>query len=670
MNPGAGSRWQHLKHPAGLVSLALAVVTLAVYAPVVRYEFIEFDDDLYVTGNLQVQNGLSFAGALWAFRTFHACNWHPLTWLSHMLDCSVFGLSAGGHHLVNLLFHTANTVLLFLLLRRLTGALWRPALVAALFAWHPLHVESVAWVAERKDVLSTLFLILTIWAYARYTARPNPGRYALVLLAFALGLMAKPMLVTLPGLLLLLDCWPLGRMRLGGLKPEPLAAPDPGHHPLGLPRLLLEKVPLLALSIVSCVVTVWAQREGNAFTSLETAPISARLANAVTAYTGYVVKTLWPANLAVYYPLPQEFSAGITIASGLVLAGISFVVWRQWEQRRYLAVGWLWYLVTLLPVAGLVQVGGQAMADRYTYVPLMGVFIMLVWIAADACQTGWVSQPMKVAVTGAALLVCLVGTAVQLQYWRNGVRLFARSLEVTSSHFLVRHNLGVALSLRGHKTEAIAQFNESLRLNPRYAKAHYNLGMALADTGQVTPAAAHFAEVTRLTPTDAAAHNSLGALLAQQGRYAEATQRFLAALKLQPDNPRSHFNLAKALLQQGQTAAAIAHYRVAVELEPAWPAALNSLAQVLATHPDRRFRDGATAVRLAEKANQLTRDPQPVLLNTLAAAYAEAGQFAAAQRMAEQALRITQDTGQQALAAQIRRGLDCYRAGKTVEQSP
>ena len=360
--------------PGVALQFALALLTLALYWPVVGHDFVNYDDGLYVTDNPHVQAGLTLDNIAWAFSTGHASNWHPVTWLSHLIDFSCFGWFAGGHHLVNVLFHTANTLLLFLLLRRLTGSLWRCAIVAALFAWHPLHVESVAWVAERKDLLSLFFLLLSLSAYVGYVKQPSPGRYTLTLACFALGLMAKPMIVTLPCLLLLLDWWPLARLRL--------SATDAGENPS--PRshlwpLVCEKLPFFALAAASCVVTVWTQHQTGALRTFHAVPLSARLANTVTAYACYLWKMIWPADLAVLYPMPSSWPLAMVLGSALALAGLSLFAWRWRTQFPWVVVGWCWFVVTLVPVIGLVQVGEQAMADRYTYLPLIGVFLALTW---------------------------------------------------------------------------------------------------------------------------------------------------------------------------------------------------------------------------------------------------------------------------------------------------
>jgi len=655
------------QHPVWLISFGLAAVTLAIYGPVINFDFVEFDDPDYVTSNGAVQRGLSFEGVLWAFRGSHVGNYHPLAMLSHMLDCSLFGVAPGGHHLTSLLFHTTNVVLLFLLIRRMTGAVWRSAIVAGLFAWHPLHVESVAWIAERKDVLSTFFLLLTIWAYVRYAEKPGLGRYSLVVLWLALGLMSKPMLVTLPCILLLLDYWPLGRLR------SRQHACDHDHvASRSVISLLLEKVPLFALSAAESLATMLAQTGDHTVISMHSVPMASRLGNTVMGYAGYLQKMLFPVNLCAYYPLTGVISPIPAVCSSLVLIGVSLLVWRLGKVRRYLTVGWLWYLVMLLPVIGFVQVSGQAMADRYTYVPLVGMFIMIVWSLTPWIE-GWNARaPIKVALIGAVFLSCLLGTAAQLRYWRNGVWLFTRCLEVAPNNYLVRHNLGCALSARGHKAEAAAEFTESLRCYPNNAMAHYCLALDLTDLGQTSEALAHYSEAARLRPRDASTQLNWGVLLAQQGHVSEAIEHFVAAIKFEPDNPSARLNLANALNQQGRTADALVQYRTTLKLAPAWPQALNRLAFVLATHQEERFRDGAMAVRLAEAANKLTAETQPALMNTLAAAYAEAGHFDKAVAAGQRARQLALNSSQNALIPQIENCLQFYKAGKPYheEQQP
>src|SRR5947209_4968602 len=527
------------------ISVLLLLLTALVYWPVTQHEFINYDDHLYVTDNPIVQEGLTIEGVQWAFQSFQASNWHPITWLSHMIDCSLFYVYPGGHHLTNLLFHLANTVLLFQFLHRLTGARWRAALVAALFAWHPMHVESVAWVAERKDVLSTLFLILSLWAYLRYTERPAAPRYLLALSLFALGLMSKPMLVTLPCLLLLLDYWPLGRLRANSL---PWSHGDgSGETPArSISWLLLEKVPFFALSFISCVLTVWAQHKSGALKSLQVVPLVSRSWNALVSYAAYLGKMLWPAKLAVFYPLAEN-SFLVIIVSGLVLAALSVLTWRGRRQQPYLMVGWLWYLGTLIPVIGLVQVGGQAMADRYTYIPFIGLFVMIAWGMAEWASHGPSRQRLLVPFCAVLLLGCLGATGSYVGDWQNSHTLFEHALKVTENNFVAHNNLGVALKDQGKVPEAIAHYLEAVRINPGDAGAHFNLAINFADQGNIAPALFHFSEVERLKRDDAEKDNLFGIALAKQGRLEEAVQHFYKGLRRDPGYPKTHYNLGFAL---------------------------------------------------------------------------------------------------------------------------
>jgi len=553
------------KRPALFISLWLGVFTFAIFWPVVEHDFVNFDDRLYVTENPVVQQGLTMDGAVWAFQTNHASNWHPVVWLSHMMDCSFFGLFPGGHHLTNLLLHVLNTVLLFLLLRRMTGAVWRSAMVAALFGWHPLHVESVAWVAERKDVLSTLFWILTVWAYARYVETPKPRRYALTLLLFALGLMTKPMLVTLPFVLLLLDFWPLGRLRMKletGLDPElPIKNTAQTWR-----KLLWEKWPLFALSVVSAAVTIWAQHSGGAIKSLDATPLAVRLVNATAAYGAYLWKMVWPADLAVLYPMPAAPPFPAAVCSLAVLAAVSFWAVHLRRQRPALITGWLWFLGTLVPVIGLVQVGAQAWADRYTYVPLIGVFIMLAWGLGDWKPAWPMAGPLKLTLAGAALVACAFVTSHQLRYWQDGATLFEHAVRATEHNYIAHNNFGTALSSQGRSAEAMTQFREALRLNPDYAKAHFNLATDLANAGETAEALVHLREVVRLTPRAAEAHNNLGVMLAKQGQYDEAMAQFATAIKFNPEYLNAYLNEAAAYAQLGRFQEAVTKSQEALQL--------------------------------------------------------------------------------------------------------
>ena len=509
-----------------LVILTLIAVTLAAYWRVGDNDFISLDDPEYVVQNPHVQT-VNLENIGWAFTSTEQANWHPLTWLSHMADCQLFGLNPRGHHLTNVFLHIANAVLLFLLLCGTTGTLWRSAFVAALFALHPLHVESVAWVAERKDVLSTLFFMLTLLAYAWYVAKPGLARYALTFCSFALGLMAKSMLVTLPFVLLLLDYWPLGRYRLKGAagngesEGHMLRQPLPGK--LSLQRLILEKIPFFMLSAGCSILTLHAQEQGGAMVPLEAAPLSFRIENAVVAYVEYVGKMFWPSRLAIFYPSAQLPTWQI-LASALLLAGMTVAVFRWARRFPFLPVGWLWFLGTLVPVIGLVQVGIQSMADRYTYIPLIGLFIMVTWGVPELVK-GVRYHRIALSAAGAVTIAVLsVGTWLQAGHWQNNVELFSHALKFNNDNYMAHLDLGIALADRGRYDEAISHYNEFLRINPDYEVTHYFLGVALQKQGKLAEAIMQYSECLRLNPNDMNARSLLESALAEQ-RNAEGHGR-------------------------------------------------------------------------------------------------------------------------------------------------
>ena len=542
-----------------LVYLVLIFVTLVVFHQVPSYDFINLDDNLYIYENSRVQAGLTLEGIVWAFTTFEAYNYHPLTWLSHMLDCQLFGLRPGLHHLTNLLFHLANTVLLFFVLRRMTGTLWRSGFVAALFALHPLHVESVAWVAERKDLLSAFFWFLSIWAYARYAERPGLNRYLPVLLFFSLGLLAKPMVVTLPFVLLLLDFWPLGRMQFhqAGTNIRPL------EQKVSAFRLVWEKIPLFALAAISIVVTFAAQQQGGALKSLEAFPLTTRIANALISYVSYIGKMMWPQNLAVYYPHPATVPTWQAAGCGLLLICLSALfIWAS-RKRPYLAVGWLWYLGTLVPVIGLVQVGSQAMADRYTYLPLVGLFVALAWGVPSL------------------LVSFTVCTWLQLRHWQNSLTIFQHTVNVTTDNYFAHNNLGVALAKGGRFDEAVDHYYVALRIKPDQAEVYNNLGNALEAQGNVDEAIRRYTEALRIEPDNAKAHNNLGNALATQGKVDEAISHYSEALRIEPDHAGAHYNLGNVLAERGNVDEAINHYNEALRIWPDWAGAHNNLGVAL-----------------------------------------------------------------------------------------
>ena len=551
-------RFVNLAGRKSVVVLLLVGVVLIAYGAVWQFEFLNIDDDLYVTHNPHIQRGLSLDSVLWSMNAMEEANWHPLTWLSHMLDVQLFGLNPAGHHLTNLLLHMANVLLLFGVLQHMTGAVWRSALVAALFALHPLNVESVAWVAERKNVLSTLFWLLTMAAYMGYVRKPHWGRYLGMTGIFVLGLMAKPMLVTLPCVLLLLDYWPLGRL-----------GKDSKEFWERLPRLAAEKLPLFIPVAAISVVTIAAQSRAGALSSWEGLPLGSRVANAVLAYGMGIKKMLWPMDLAVFYPHPGNSLAVWPVAlAALLLVILSLGVWWQGRRSRYLVVGWLWYLGTLIPVSGLIQVGGQAMADRYAYVPLMGLFIILVWGTAELAQTLRLPKAWLLA-AGLCVVIVLIGAVrLQLSHWRNSFTLFQHALEATQDNHMAHSNLGIAFLDKNDLDQAIDHFYKALEIKPTHAGVHTNLSIALRRKGRLDEALEHSIRSVQNNPDLAEAHNNLGISLFQKGRVEEALQEFRTALELKPDYTTCYYNLGVVLENQHRTEEAAESFRQALRLDP------------------------------------------------------------------------------------------------------
>jgi Flp pilus assembly protein TadD len=561
-------------------------VTFALFEPVRNHTFLNFDDNVYITDNPPVKSGLTFKGVIWAFTTMHAANWHPLTWLSHMLDGQLYGLDPSGHHLTNLIFHIASALLLFLVLERMTGSLWRSSFVAALFALHPLHVESVAWVTERKDVLSTFFWMLTMWTYVGYVERPRLKRYLLVLLSFTMGLLSKPMLVTLPFVLLLIDYWPLRRFQFPQLKRNPRPSTSKPNDVVSQKSILLsllwEKVPFFILSAASSVLTFVAQQRMGAVAPMEIYPFEIRIANALISYVSYIEKMIWPHKLAVFYPHPVTWPLWKVIGSGLLLVCASVLVIRAARKHPYHGVGWFWYLGTLVPVIGLVQVGAQAMADRYTYLPLIGLFIMIAWGVPEQLA-GWRYRQIILSLSaGIAILMMMMVTRLQIKHWQNDMTLYEHSLAVTSDNYFAHANLGVALSEQGKTEEAIVHYTEALRISPYNAKIHCHLGVAFAKQGKIQEAIAHYGEALRIDPDYAEAHNNLGVALAGQGKTEEAMAHYAEALRIDPHHSIAHYNLGIALGEQGKTEEAIAHFTKAVRIRPDYMLAHHNLGIALA----------------------------------------------------------------------------------------
>jgi protein O-mannosyl-transferase len=644
-----------------LVCLGLVALTWAVFGQTLTHDFVNFDDHVYVYENPLVVKGLSTQGIISAFTHAHARNWHPLTTLSHMLDCQLYRLNAGGHHLTNVILHTIAVLLLFLVLGQMTGALWQSAFVAALFAIHPLHVESVAWVAERKDVLSAVFFMLTLAAYARYAREPSPARYLLVALLFVLGLMSKPMLVTLPFVLLLLDYWPLGRV--GGQKSKV------GSR---LRRLIAEKFPLFALSALSCIATLLAQRQSPS--AIDQLPFLWRLNNALVSYTAYIWQMLWPARLAVFYPHPNDRLPLLEVIVAIAfLVGLSLIVIYLRRTKHYLVTGWFWYLGMLVPVIGLVQVGEQAHADRYTYLPQIGLYIMITWALGELIRKSPGRAQRAIVAIAATIIIALLSIRafVQTSYWKNSETLWNHALAVTGENDVAHNNLGFLFLRRGEVDKAISQFQEALNIRSRNSESHYslgaaliqsNLGNALARKQLWDEAIDHLKEAVRLRPDYADAYFNLGSVLFQQGRIDQAITQWQKALAIRPRDAEAHRNVAIALRKEGKLKEAISEYEQALNIAPDDGVALNNLAWILATSADGSVRNGARAVTFAVKAVQASEGKDPNFIRTLAAAQAEAGQFTEAIVTAEAAKAIASTQNKPELTSRLEEEIILYRA--------
>ncbi|MCI0748727.1 MAG: tetratricopeptide repeat protein [Verrucomicrobia subdivision 3 bacterium] len=733
-----------------LICAFLTAVTLAAFWSVKDAAFVNFDDPRYVSQNLIVQKGLTVENLRWAFTTFYFNNWHPLTWLSFMADCEFFGLSARAFHLVNLAFHVGNTLLLFLFLTRTTAAIWPSCIVAGFFGIHPLHVESVAWVAERKDVLSTFFWLLTMWAYHVYVKRKRACWYVASLMLFCLGLMSKAMLVTLPFVLMLLDLWPLRRID-GGTR-DWLARAKP---------LLWEKAPFILLAAAASYLAYRAQ--GEAVASTEGLAFASRLENVFVSYARYISKTFWPTDLSVFYPHPVQWPEWQVWGSLALVFAASVLAFFRIREAPYLFTGWFWFLGTLVPVIGLVQIGGQSIADRYMYVPSMGLFIALVWTAREFTAHERVLKGVAAACAVIALAACCFVTMRQVEHWKSSLALFTHAERVTGPNVTVLNNLGNALLASGRKSEAdqkflaalavdandplawgntgkslleqgdtakaIEHFRSGLKLQPNNPELNHNLGLALARSGNFKEAISYYLKAISNKPAYVDAHINLGAAFLAVGDTASALTNCLTVVRLKPDFAPGHYNLATTYLEAGQfdkaelyyreairlkyeysdayrqlgvvlarkkdpqearaalekairfnpkdalarvylagvlaetgqTERAIAEYREILRSETNAIVVLNNLAWLRATHPEARFRDGSEAVRLAERACELTQRSEPFLLGTLAAAYAEVGRFDDAIKTAEQAIQLAEAHGKKSVAEKNRELLTSYR---------
>ena len=653
------------------IYLLLTGLSLAVFSQTIHYNFVNFDDDMYVYNAPAIRAGLTLRGIAAAFTSPHAGNWHPLTTLSHMLDCGLYGLNAGGHHATNVVLHTIAALLLFRVLEQMTGAFWKSAIVAALFAVHPLHVESVAWVSERKDVLSAIFFFLMLDAYVRYARASSITLYLVVTALFVAGLMSKPMLVTAPIVLLLLDYWPLRRFEQISTTRGKAKIVHSDHQRRIIRRLFLEKIPLLIFSAGAGIVTFVLQKR--AVGALPPLPFLWRAENAVTSYVVYAWKTLWPTRLAVFYPHPND-----TLATWQVVLTIAFllaitfaaILWR--DKRPYLFTGWFWYLIMLVPVIGLVQVGEQGHADRYTYLPSIGLFLIAVWTAGDLAAVGQVRLWRGVATAGTVVIVtALACTAfAQTSYWRNSETLWAHALAVTTDNDFAHNNLGYLRVDRGELDKAMSHFEaaskiRSGKLDPHYnmgtAFVEMNLGDALARKGQPDEAMAHFEQAINLQPDYAEAYYNRGNVLYAKGRIDGAMADFEKALQIQPNDADAHTGLGNALLRKGALKEAMAQYSQAVALAPEDPHSRSNLAWLLATSSDASIRDGAKAVELAQQAVSLSGGREPLFFRTLAAAYAETGRFSNAIAVIQQGVALARVQGKTSLADLLEGDVLLYR---------
>jgi tetratricopeptide (TPR) repeat protein len=554
-----------------IVALLLISATLLVYAPIRGHQFLNYDDDVYVTNDVRVRQGLTWDNLLWAPTAIEEALWKPLTLYSHMLDVELFGLNPAGHLLVNLLIHVGNVLLLFLILYRATGALWPSALVAGLFALHPLGVESVAWVAERKNVLSTFFWLVTMGAYVGYVRKPGRLRYLGVMGALVLGLMSKPMVVTLPFALLLMDYWPLERL------PARWA-----EFRKRLPGLVVEKLPFLVPVAASSAVTLYGAQTQQGLQTLGEISVGARLGNSLLGYGLYLKKMVWPMDLAVIYPLSRNaLSSWPVILAAVVLAAITVVVWRRREASRYLVVGWCWYLGTLVPVNGLLQSGFQAMADRYSYVPLIGIFIMLSWGGVEILGDQKQGRKWLAGTAGCVLLALALLTRVQLSYWQDTTTLFEHAIRVTADNHLAYNILGTELTLEKEFEEAVAYYQEALRISPGFSLAHHNLGVALIEQGRVDESIEHYLEAVGINPEYSQAHYDLGLILEREGRTDEAIEHFQEVVRIDPRNSQAHHYLGVALAEEGRVDEAMEHYREVVNLDPLHASAHSNLGVAL-----------------------------------------------------------------------------------------
>ncbi len=686
-----------------IISTALVAATLVAYEPIRHNGFVSYDDTAYITENPKVTGGITQESVIWAFTNSHMGNWHPLTMLSHMLDCEIFGLNPLGHHFISVLFHIFNALLIFWILTATTGAMWPSAFVAAVFALHPLQVDSVAWAAERKTVLSGFFWFLTIAVYIWYTKRPCIGRYILLFIVYALCIMTKPVVVTLPLVLLLFDYWPLERIKWRQLgnssSPKEII-----RHKASVGRLIAEKIPLFALSAILCLITFVSQKSGGAVIELETVPLDYRIANMFFSYIRYIGKMIWPSRLAVFYPYHiADLSVTTVIICAALFALITIFSISIHRRRKYITAGWLWYVVTLVPVIGLVQAGFQSLANRYMYLPMFGLLIIIAWSAKNLI----VKCPQLKAVTAVmgtiVLLSLLILTRAHVRHWQNSITLFEYALKTTTNNATAEVNYGIALFYEaGRFDEAISYLRKAVQLNPTFAIARYDLGKILLRQGKSNEAIECFNELLRQNGNSAEAHFNLAVAFNMQKKYDDAIKHLEKVLEIDPNYPdarnkmeitliiagrpdeaiayfnkilqtskdpaEEYTNLGVVYTQAGKYELAIQSFTKAVELKPNSTTTLNNLAWALATTDDISVQDANKAVELAQHACELTGYKNPSFLDTLAAAYATGGRFDDAVKTAKQALDIAKSGSQEGLTNEIQSHIKLYQAGQPYHQ--
>lgn len=690
-----------------LICLFLVISILIVYWQVRNHTLVNFDDGSYIPNNPHIRSGLNYKGIAWAFSFPGYDYWHPMTWLSHMLDCHLYGLKFGMHHQVSLILHILNSILLFLVFKKMTGAIWKSAFVAAMFALHPMNVESVAWLAERKNVLSTFFWLLTMLTYIFYAKRPGVLRYLPILFVYSLGLMSKPMLATLPFVLILLDYWPLCRINLDHSSSNNQKTPKSDNTKFQKSRTLhlaLEKIPLLILSAAAIFLSSLAVQRLGTVISTASVPVNLRIKNALVSYISYIIKMILPYKLAVYYPYPQSIPLWQVASAGLSLICISFLVLRAVRSRPYLAVGWLWYIGTLVPVIGLVQAGlWPAIADRFTYVPFIGLFFVVAWGVPDLV-VHWKYKEIKLAAIAAALFVILAATTyLQVGYWKNSITLFEHAIDATYNNHIAQHKLGEALKLQSKTVAAVKHYSEALRIKPDFFPSYLNVGIILRDEGKLNVAMDYFSKALSLKPHRAEPHFELGITLEKQGDFDAAIRHYREALRIKPDYAKAHNNLGAILarLKKDKEAVfhlseairidsnyvephynlgiiyankrdferAIHHYKKALYLNPNMAQALYNLSWILASCEDEKFRNGAEAVELAERLCKIAKNNQPLALNALAAAYAETGKFDEAVTVARKALELASKQGSKKLVLGLNKRLELYKKGQPCRQN-